>query len=382
MRFSLGVTLASALALGCATGRGAAPGAAPAGAPAVAAAAAAGVDTGVLDGARYRVEVPARWNGGLVMYAHGLRELNAPPVAWERRGSQAFRDVMLSRGFAFAESEYRRQGWAVAEGLEDTEALRRRFAARHGRPRETYMVGHSLGGLITVLTLERYPEHYAGGLPLCGVLTPAPVLARLVEVLAGAEALVPGLFQDGPAGLAGPMAPGLSDSVTAAALARVPGSAARLAAQMELRERDVPGVLVFGRQTLAELRERAGGLPLGNTDVVYGGWGDDAAANRRVRRYAPDSAATAWLLARASPTGALRVPAFAVHTTYDELVPPRSPNEYRLLAARAGAGARFAQAWVQADGHCNVSPARTGAAFDQLVGWARGGPRPAGGEIR
>jgi hypothetical protein len=144
----------------------------------------------------------------------------------------------------------------------------------------------------------------------------------------------------------------------------------------------VPWVLRFGRVLLDDLRVRAGGMPVGNADVVYAGWGDDAAMNRRVRRYAPDSAATAWLLERAWPTGALGAPALAVHTTYDELVPGRSPNEYRLLAARAGARGRFVQSWVQADGHCNIAPRQVGVAFDQLVAWARGGPRPAGGEIR
>jgi pimeloyl-ACP methyl ester carboxylesterase len=321
-----------------------------------------------------------------VLYAHGLRELGAPPAPWGGRGAREFRDVFLSRGFAFAESEYRRQGWAVAEGVEDTEALRRHFAARHGRPRETYVVGHSMGGLITVLTLEgalgAAPGAYAGGLPMCGVLTPAPVLTGLLEGIAAAEVLVPGLFPAAPAGLAGPMPAGVSDTTVAAAVARVPGAAALLARRFELRERDVPWVLVFGRQALADLVARAGGLPVGNTDVVYGGWGDDAALNRRVRRYAPDSAATAWLMARASPTGRLGAPALAVHTTYDELVPPRAPNEYRLLAARAGARGRFAQAWVEADGHCNISPARTAAAFDQLVAWVRDGRRPPGGEIR
>ncbi|MDF1505054.1 alpha/beta hydrolase [Roseisolibacter sp. H3M3-2] len=369
--------LAALLTLAGCAGRAPAPASAP-----VAGAGAGRVDTGSIGGARYRVQLPARWNGGLVMYAHGYRFLDAPPARWDDRAEQALRDTVLARGFAIAESQYRRQGWAVAEGVEDTEALRRHFVARHGRPRETVMLGHSMGGLIAVLTLERHPDAYTAGLPVCGVLTPAPLLARMVEVLAAADVLAPGVLRDGAAGLLGPVPAGLADSAVAAALARVPGATARVAAQMELRERDVPWVLAFARQLVADLRAASGGLPFGNADVVYAGWGDDAAMNRAVRRYPGDPAATAWLLARASPTGALRVPTLAVHTTYDELVPARSPNEYRLAAARAGARDRFVQAWVEADGHCNVSPARTGRALDQLLAWAREGRRPAGGELR
>jgi hypothetical protein len=44
---------------------------------------------GVLDGAAYQIEVPANWNGKLVMYAHGFRGNGAALGVVQRRRSAA-----------------------------------------------------------------------------------------------------------------------------------------------------------------------------------------------------------------------------------------------------------------------------------------------------
>lgn len=38
--------------------------------------------------------------------------------------------------------------------------------------------------------------------------------------------------------------------------------------------------------------------------------------------------------------------------------------------------------FVEADGHCNFTPAQTGSAFDALLAWVRLGESPAPGEQR
>src|SRR5262245_59150677 len=133
-------------------------------------AAAANVETGAINGAAFRIEIPTEWNKGLVLYAHGYARVGDAPRNFDNPQSQAIRDVFLSRGFAFAESAYSAQGWAVKEGIEDTEALRRYFIAKHGTLSETYITGHSMGGHITMATIERYPEAYQGAMPMCGPL--------------------------------------------------------------------------------------------------------------------------------------------------------------------------------------------------------------------
>src|SRR5438552_7362977 len=136
---------------------------------------AAAVETGALDGANYRIEMPARWNHQLVIYAHGYRPVRTPRPAtnWDEMQQPALRSEFLSRGFAIAQSDYRTDGWAVKEALEDLEAVRLHFIRQHGTPARTYIAGHSMGGLLTVVTLEHQPGVYAGGLALCGPYLPA-----------------------------------------------------------------------------------------------------------------------------------------------------------------------------------------------------------------
>jgi hypothetical protein len=86
-------------------------------------AAAAGptVVTGSLGGTAYKIEMPAAWNGTLILFSHGYIAPGAPnpalaldPVvgAW-----------LLAHDYAVAGSSYSRTGWAVAEALHDQMAL-------------------------------------------------------------------------------------------------------------------------------------------------------------------------------------------------------------------------------------------------------------------
>jgi pimeloyl-ACP methyl ester carboxylesterase len=104
------------------------------------------IEQGVINGAAFRIEMPVRWNGGLVMYCHGYQPAGMP-YDFEGQGARALRAVFLSRGFAFAESAYSTAGWALKEAVEDTEALRRHFVSTHGRSNETIVIGHSMGAL-------------------------------------------------------------------------------------------------------------------------------------------------------------------------------------------------------------------------------------------
>lgn len=52
--------------------------------------------TGELDGAPYRIQIPAQWNGNLVMYTHGYKPRGVP---WLPLGD-ILADVFLDRGFA------------------------------------------------------------------------------------------------------------------------------------------------------------------------------------------------------------------------------------------------------------------------------------------
>ena len=135
---------------------------------------------GVESGAGYRIEVPANWNGELVMYAHGWRGTGDVLTVTPPR----IRRELLAAGYAWAASSYSANDYDVRAGIEDTNALALgfvRIARANGRtlasPKRIFIIGHSMGGHIAAAAVEAetlaHAHHrlrYAGALPMCGVL--------------------------------------------------------------------------------------------------------------------------------------------------------------------------------------------------------------------
>ncbi|WP_251275240.1 hypothetical protein, partial [Enterobacter hormaechei] len=87
-------------------------------------------------------------------------------------------------GYAVAQSAYSSQGWAVAEAITDMEHLRQHALGELKRVRHTWMLGFSMGGAVTIGSLERFPQHYAGGVSLCGAnLSGEQIAADLLTTL-------------------------------------------------------------------------------------------------------------------------------------------------------------------------------------------------------
>ena len=58
-------------------------------------------------------------------------------------------------------------------------------------------MGHSMGGLLTVMALEQRPDNYAGGLALCGVLAPTDlVMQRAFANRVAFDAFFPGVLPE------------------------------------------------------------------------------------------------------------------------------------------------------------------------------------------
>ncbi len=90
------------------------------------------------------------------MYAHGYEFMGAKPRQSENPDFPKRMAPFLERGFAIAASDYRVQGYSLPEGVDDTEALRGYFVKKYGKPDSTFMVGHSLGGGVTLATVENF----------------------------------------------------------------------------------------------------------------------------------------------------------------------------------------------------------------------------------
>lgn len=339
------------------------------------------VETGVINGADFRIEIPAAGHKGLVMYCHGYQVVGSRNT-WDSPRAKQLREVFLSRGFAFAESAYSTQGWAVKEAVEDTEALRRYFVSKYGAATETIVTGHSMGGVITLATIERYPEIYDGALPMCGPLndTLNGFQERIFEMLTAFEFYFPGSVGD----LTGlPKGARLDGVKLRAAIDAAPEKAAMFARRYSLSSaRDITPVLTFFYEINREIQVRAGGNPFDNRNTIYDGFDDDVALNRGVKRYAADAKAREYLRKHFTPTGRIADPVLTIHTTYDQLLPGRYISAYDATAKLAGTQDLFVAKYVAASGHCNFTAQQTATAFDQLLGWIREKKRPEPGEIK
>ena len=122
-------------------------------------------------GAKYLLAVPDNWNGDLAVYAHGYVDRGAPlviPTEQDKAGE--LRNMLLDSGYAVACSSYSENGFAVQEGTVDTLALNYYFKKQFGKTERTFLVGHSLGGLVCVRLAECLPRHYDGVLTVAGMI--------------------------------------------------------------------------------------------------------------------------------------------------------------------------------------------------------------------
>jgi len=336
-------------------------------------------EIGEINGAKFRIDVPEKWNGGLVMYCHGYSPV---PGNFDNPKLNAMFDVFLNQGYAVAQSGYAAGGWAIQEAVEDTEALRRYFGRKYGAPKETYVTGHSMGGFLTMTLLETFPNVYDGGRALCGPLAAASwfMTRHVFDMRVVFDYFFPGALPNPvkiPSDFA--MSPALNATVEKL-LDSKPAQSAAMRRWTGLRDnKEMAGTLVFFTYILKDLEERAGGNPFDNRNTIYDGTEDDNALNDGVVRYKSEPRAAAYLERYYTPTGHLTRPMLAIHTTYDPLVPPWITNMYSKLAERADSDQFFVQQYVKHAGHCAILPAEIGRGFQQLRQWTAVGTRPAPG---
>lgn len=334
--------------------------------------------TGTLEGAPYRIEIPPGWNGDLVMLFHGYEVKGQPREdPWPRMPGHGI-EVFLNKGYAVALSGYSAQGWAVEQAMSDSMRLREYFETAYGKPDRTYAVGYSMGGHLTLATLERHPEAYDGGLSLCGANMPATmVFQTATDALASFDALFPGVLALGPGGLSDPSSPASIDGAKVeAALKSNPERAARLSKSLGIDAEHLSGTLWLYYALLREMMDRAGGFPATNADTVYRGFGDDGAFNRAVRRYAGSPEAIAYARAHTALTGRIEDPVVVLSNAYDDILPIRGNGIYRALVAGSERSHLLRELPSVGRGHCNFEDAQISKAFDTLVAWVEGGSPP------
>ena len=95
---------------------------------------------GVHKGAGYRMEVPADWNGDLVVWAHGFRGEGLELTV----DNGPIRQYLLENGYAWAASSYSKNAYDVSVGVKDTHAVTMLFNSKVGnRPQQAHWQGYT-----------------------------------------------------------------------------------------------------------------------------------------------------------------------------------------------------------------------------------------------
>src|SRR5712664_1049303 len=366
------------------------------------------------DGAKYLIEVPAKWNGTLFLYSHGYVVPGSANPARDV-GDPFTRFFMLSSGYALAGSSYATTGWAIHEALRDQIAVLDIFKLVVGSPMRTIAWGHSLGGIITAGLIQRHPRRFDAALPMCGVLSGGVATwnTALDSAFAFKTLLAPGTGLE-VVNIANPLANLDLAEVVLAEAQGTPQGRARIALAGALA--DLPGWFTplssepaptdfagqemnqflwdqqvdfpFGFAFRAELEARAQGNVSWNTGVdnrrqldhsigrdqviaLYQQAGLDLDSDLKTlndaARISADPEAVRYLERNIIFDGEIHIPVLTLHTKGDGLVVVQNESAYKNVVDEAGNGELLRRTFVDRAGHCAFTPAETVAAAKTLV---------------
>jgi pimeloyl-ACP methyl ester carboxylesterase len=340
---------------------------------------------GTYEGGRYTIEVPANWNGALVVFAHGFRGTSSSPLA----------SHVLDRGFALATTSFRTDAYRADWFVDDMRLLRELFIREVRQPRYTIVQGRSMGGHVAIASLEIHPDLYQGALIECGVIDGIGIADFYMAARAAAEYL---------GGV------DLFDIADRDALVR------RVSERWLPLMGKPPNYTERGKRFDSVLKHLMGGdVPLRlqglppyyiryitperssdneellrhatNVHVRYeidpglGVTSDEL--NAKVRRIlpAPGARSHATNPAFAELTGQIKAPVLAIHETADGRVPWSLQQSYRRRTVAAGTSHLLVQRAVRWPGHCSFAGETLEQGFDDLVAWIEKGVKPDGDDV-
>jgi hypothetical protein len=345
-------------------------------------------------GAGYRIEVPQNWNGDLVLYAHGFRgsglelTVSNPPI----------RRYLIEHGYAWAASTYATNGYDVTQGVKDTHDLGMLFNGLVGHPGRVYFTGTSMGGHITGVAIEQYPNAYDGAMPMCGVMGDNTLFDYFVEnhlvahQLAGLDVSFP--FPPNYSTTIVPQlrtlfgAPSFPSTLsplgeTYAAVVENLSGGDRPMFEQAFRFSGTGGNFLFNQGIGSGAGTRT------NVDRVYQIDADPAlspeeqALNAGILRIDLDPQARRehGLAGVPAIEGKLRIPVVSLHTLGDLFVPFSMEQIYARRAAANGSGDLLVTRAIRDINHCGFATAEMEQGFADLVSWVSGGVKPAGDDI-
>ena len=350
---------------------------------------------GALGRSGYRIEMPSRWNGELLLWAHGVHGFGAE--VFVENPPDGLRQALIDEGYAWAASSYSENGYSAGLGANDTLTLKWYFAQRFGAPKRTYIAGASLGGHVVALSLENFPGEYNGGLAVCGAVAGEEQIdywlawAMAAEYFAGHQFPIGGSEAQAADVLNASILPALGPVDAPSEAGKAFESVIRnlTGGPRPFFEEGYRTAYPFNFGLLTGDPDRS--IPMSaaatnegadyRADARFGFAADEL--NRAIRRLAadpelrdavkhPDTAPT---------TGRINIPLLTLHETGDLTVPVSAEQSYRRKVEAAGAGGLLVQRLIRSGTHCAFSGEEVVQAWDDLAAWVRDGEKPAGEDV-
>ncbi len=334
----------------------------------------------------YAFLVPDDWNGELVLYAHGFIDSEEPLALPTNDNVVAIRDRVVDMGFAWAYCSYRENGLAVKDGAWATRQLQNLFVAVvKSEPTYTWLMAHSLGGLIGVELVETHPNEYDGILTMGGMI--GGTRAQLdyvghVRILFDFfyPGVLPGTVIDVPEGL------DLTQDVIYPVVGAVQADPTGLGALSLIRETPLPyrsaeelveslvTAIGFDFRGIHDVLERTEDrCPIDNFDTEYAAAIPGtlppevlAMVNAGAQRYSRSRPTENLFDRHYEPSGELTVPMITLHNRYDPVVPAFHETLYATRVADAGNAANLVQVFTERYGHTDFSADEAAAALLDL----------------
>ena len=372
--------------------------------------------TGVLGGAAYRVEVPKTgWNGKLVMWAHGYAGTGANLTV----GTPIMRRYLLANGYAWAASSYSKNYYDVRAGVEDTNALALAFntiAAANGRalaaPSKIFITGVSMGGHITAAAIDAEAQQhavnkvrYAGAVPLCGVLGDTELFNYFIGYRIAAQQLAGTPMTAFPQDDFAARTPVIRSALWTSFPATTTPQGDKLKNAVAWLS---GGPRPFFNEGWADPGNQGNVWASLSGDGSISGILNDNVLDSTGLVYKVDASSSSQttvdrefnaLAFKISPTpeanrlrrdglrwipkanGDISIPVVSLHTLGDLFVPFKMEQVYAARTKAKGTDAWLVQRAIRDVGHCAFTAAEATTAFDDMVKWEAGGPKPAGDDV-
>jgi len=352
---------------------------------------------GVHGGAGYRIEVPENWNGELVLYCHGYRGIGLELTV----SNPSIRKYLVDHGYAWAASSYRTNAYDVKAGVMDTHALAKFFNGLVGKPKRTYIIGHSMGGHVTGVAIEQYPKSFDGALPMCGVMGDRELFDYFLDYQVVAQWLTEiNVGFPFPMDYSTVIVPQMISELGTPFPAVLNQDGVKLrTATKYFSGGDRPlfdtafvawGTFLFGQGISTDTRSPlVPGIVNDNTDRVYqlddnsALSGEEILLNDEVLRVAadPQGRHPNGLANIPSISGDIKIPVLSLHTVGDLFVPFLMEQVYAQRVAAQGKSGLLVQRIIRDVGHCGFTTAEQEVAFADLVKWVEQGIKPLGDNV-